>query len=357
MAQIRKVKNKKGIGYRAVVRYKSFYKSQTFNSKDEAKIWANELEIRLKKGKVQINAKNKDNIIVTVEDLIQDYKKNVAEKKYSHPEKYDVMYDWWIDKIGTVNLQDLKASTLSQCKKLLMNEAPSKNYKKHEKKSNSTVNKYLFALSSALNYAFKELEIIDSNPMSKVAKLSKNNGVVRFLSQEEIDKLLSLCKKHSNRLYIFVLIAVSTGARYSEIINLNVENIDFINNMFHFINTKNNENRGVPGVYKVLEEVNNFLFEQDIESGYIFLNDEKTKLSYLKGAFEKVVKEAKIENFRFHDLRHTCASYLAMNGASLLDIAEILGHKTLNMVKRYAHLTQKHTANLLTRMNDNILNL
>ena len=57
-----------------------------------------------------------------------------------------------------------------------------------------------------------------------------------------------------------------------------------------------------------------------------------------------------IEGFRFHDLRHSCASYLAANGASLLKIADVLGHKTMAMVKRYSHLTQSHKASVIERM-------
>jgi integrase len=71
-------------------------------------------------------------------------------------------------------------------------------------------------------------------------------------------------------------------------------------------------------------------------------------------AFENSVKRAGIENFSFHDLRHSAASYLAMNGASLMEIAEILGHKTLSMVKRYAHLSEAHTAGVVARMNQAI---
>ena len=59
-------------------------------------------------------------------------------------------------------------------------------------------------------------------------------------------------------------------------------------------------------------------------------------------------------NFRLHDLRHTFALYLAMNGASLLDIATVLGHKTLQMVQRYAHLSEAHTAGIVARMNQAI---
>ena len=68
----------------------------------------------------------------------------------------------------------------------------------------------------------------------------------------------------------------------------------------------------------------------------------------------KAVKEAKIEDFKFHDLRHCAASYLAMNGATLVEIAQILGHKTLQMVKRYSHLTEQHTAKVVAKMNKEI---
>src|SRR5205809_3426559 len=71
----------------------------------------------------------------------------------------------------------------------------------------------------------------------------------------------------------------------------------------------------------------------------------------IREAFESAVERAGIKDFRFHDLRHTFASYLAMNGATLAEIAETLGHKTLAMVKRYAHLTEAHTRSVVERMN------
>jgi len=66
------------------------------------------------------------------------------------------------------------------------------------------------------------------------------------------------------------------------------------------------------------------------------------------------MKTAQIEDFRFHDLRHSAASYLAMNGATLAEIADVLGHKTLAMVKRYAHISEQHTSKVVARMNENI---
>ena len=71
----------------------------------------------------------------------------------------------------------------------------------------------------------------------------------------------------------------------------------------------------------------------------------------IRTAWETAIKKADIVNFRFHDLRHSTASYLAMNGASLVEIAEILGHKTLQMAKRYSHLSEDHKTMVLERMN------
>ena len=68
----------------------------------------------------------------------------------------------------------------------------------------------------------------------------------------------------------------------------------------------------------------------------------------------KAIVEAGIDDFRFHDLRHSCASYLAMNGATESEIAAILGHKTLQMVKRYAHLSESHISSVVSAMNSKI---
>ena len=76
----------------------------------------------------------------------------------------------------------------------------------------------------------------------------------------------------------------------------------------------------------------------------------------LRNPWEKALKKAEITDFRFHDLRHSAASYLAMNGATPGEIAAVLGHKTLQMVKRYAHLSEAHTASVVASMNARIFN-
>lgn len=353
MSQIRKEKTRKGSHYRAVVRHKGFYKSQTFDDKDAAIIWANDLENQLKKGKYKPINDTKITAIITIKDLIDEFEKNVAPDRYARPEQYTIMYDWWRNKIGHLKLTELNSAVLTQCKNLLMSEPPDKPYKDHETKSNSTVRKYLFALSAILTYAECELEIIDYNPMKRIKKPKKSKGVVRFLSDKERKTLLEACKEHSDILYLFVMLAIYSGGRYSELLRLTVENIDFTNEMLYFVQTKNGESRGVPVYYKVIQIIKNYIETHNIKTGQIFLNKKGKKLSYLKGAFEKVVAAIKIKSLRFHDLRHTYASYLAKSGATLLEIAQLMGHKNLNQVQIYAHLTQQHTAKVVRKMSAN----
>lgn len=358
MAQIRKVTNKKGISYKVVIRRKGFddvYK--TFDDYQDAKKWARAIEAQMDRGAYKKNLNVEKKPICTIKDLIIDFKENVAPKRYSRPKQYDCMYDWWIDKIGGLTLQELSIHILNTCIQQLLKEPPDKPYKNHKTKSNSTARKYIFALSACLTYAEKELELIDRNPISKIKKPKKAKGVVRFLSDSERPELIKSCEKHSDRLYLFVLLAMFSGGRYNEVRTLQVENIDFKNNLVHFIDTKNGEDRGVPIHPTITEMIKDYIQNNKILTGYIFIDEKTGKLPYLKGAFEGVIKNTNIKNFRFHDLRHTYASYLAQNGAELLEIAELMGHKNLQQVKIYAHLTSKHTSSLVQNMTAKVLNI
>lgn len=355
MATYKEINGKKGKKYQATVRvkgYKPIYK--TFDKKTAAKAWAEEAETQMRKGKYRPAAIKEDiKPILTVDDLITDFEKNIAPKKYSKPHQYTHMYNWWREQIGGMSLQDVDTPVLTHCQNLLIQEAPSKHYKDHEKKSNSTVRKYMFAFSAVLRYAVRSLKLIDRNPMADVDKPKKPKGVVRFLSDEEKQLLIKSCKNHSDRLFLFTMIALFSGGRYTEVRTLQIKNIDFVNEMLHFLDTKNGESRGVPVSHKIIEIIESYINKYNIKSGYLFYQPEKQKLAYLKGAFESVVKNIKLKNFRIHDCRHTYASWLAKNGATLLEIATLLGHKNLNQVQIYAHLTRKTTSKLVRKMTAN----
>jgi integrase len=192
--------------------------------------------------------------------------------------------------------------------------------------------------------------------MRKVKGPMLPKGRVRYLSDEERTALLKACKSSDNSyLYPVVVLALSTGMRQGEIMGLKWSNVDFQHGRIILKNTKNGESRGVPVTGLALEAMKNHAKVRKIDSTLVFPSKANPdKPQELRTAWLRALKEAKIDDFKFHDLRHTAASYLAMDGASLADIAEILGHKTFQMVKRYAHLSDDHTQAVVKRMNDKI---
>ena len=121
-----------------------------------------------------------------------------------------------------------------------------------------------------------------------------------------------------------------------------------------FRDTKNGETRSVSLSDAVLDCLSKEKAKRIIQSEYVFPSFDGSKPADFTTSWKKVVRSIGL-NICFHTLRHTGALHLAMNGATLLEIAAILGHKTLAMVKRYSHLTTSSTAKVLDKMNRNIL--
>lgn len=357
MANIRTIQNKNSKSYKATVRikgYKPEYK--TFSTLTAAKEWAKKIEVAMKEGTYRQNAcfDNNGSKIEYVAQLIDFFKNNVAQNRYKTPEKYNCMFEWWTQQIGNIKIQNLSTSILTQCKNALIDEEITIGKNKLKRKPN-TINKYLMCMSAVLTYAVKELEIIPANPMTNVKNLKKPNGRTRFLSHDEINKLAQACKAESDYIYIFFLISLSTGARYSEVLHLNIKNFDFDNSQVFYLNTKNNEHRGVHLPNNVFKIIQDYIFYNNIQN-YLFINPKTNQFYYIRGILQKIIKNTGLVDFHIHDIRHTTASYIAMNGGSLLDIAEILGHKSIVMARRYSHLTQKHTATIIENVSNNILN-
>ena len=352
MANITETKSKKGIVYKVQIRhkgykpiYKRFYNINPKEALKAAKLWADDIELQIRKGTYKENIPALNGAVFkidTVSELIEYFQKNIAPKRYSYHDKYDVIYDWWKNQIGNIKVKDLSASILSSCKQILSTEKVKKG-KETIIRGNSTINKYLMGLSAILSYAVKELELIENNPMSRVKLMEKPLGRTRFLTDDEIPILTQACKNHSDTALLFFLLLLFTGGRYNEALTLQVENIDFKNSRILYLNTKNKTHRGVGIDKKFLKFIKKYLDKNNIKEGYIFLNKDKNCFIYMKGVLEKIIKESGIKDFHIHDLRHTFASTAAKNGASLLDIAILLGHKSLVMARRYSHLTLQHT--------------
>jgi integrase len=126
-----------------------------------------------------------------------------------------------------------------------------------------------------------------------------------------------------------------------EPLSLRWADVDLSRGALTLQDTKNGERRTVPLVGPALDLMRQHAKVRRIDTDLVFPSVQGVKPLHIRLAWEKARQQAGLENFVFHDLRHSCASYLAMNGASLLDISSILGHKSLAMVKRYAHLSAR----------------
>jgi integrase len=226
---------------------------------------------------------------------------------------------------------------------------------KSGKRSPATLNRYLTALGSLYTWSRKERIIprgFDS-PTRHVEKRKESRGRVRFLTDDERARLLAECQESTwNRLYLLVLMAITTGARRGELLGLEWKDIDFERAEATLHDTKNGDRRVLILIPQVMAELNRFAPKDSVISqALIFRSRLRPSQPYATAkVFNEAVEASGIKNFRFHDCRHCTASYLAQNGASLLEIADTLGHRQLRMVQRYAHLNTDSRRRLLTRV-------
>ncbi len=344
MATIQKRTSNSGkITYTATIRLKGHpSETATFDRKTDAQKWVASIESAIKENRHFKTSESKKR---TLEQLIEKYTKQVL------PDKKDGLkqarqLQWWSKELGHLTLANISPSVIADARDKLLDEG----------RAPSTTMRYLAALSHALTIASNEWEWINENPMSKVRKPKEPKGRDRFLSDDERVRLLEACKASSSQfLYPIVVLAISTGMRQGEIVSLTWREIDLSRGYIYLSDTKNGEKRTVPLVGHALETIRELSKIRRIDTNYLFPSSVKADTPvFIRKQWQKALIVAEVENFRFHDLRHTAASYLAMNGASLTDIAEILGHKTLAMVRRYAHLTEQHTSKVLASMNEGI---
>jgi len=190
----------------------------------------------------------------------------------------------------------------------------------------------------------KRLQWLERNPCERVAKSKENTGRVRFLSDEERVRLLNACRPHAD-LYLAVLLALTTGARQAEVMSLRWGQIDFKRQVITLHETKNGDRRALPLVGEAFTLLQERGKVRDLKDDRIFPPTAKAKKAEyldLRQPWEAALKTAEISDFHWHDLRHTAASYLAMSGVSLVEISKILGHRTMQMVSRYSHLSDEH---------------
>jgi len=208
--------------------------------------------------------------------------------------------------------------------------------KRIKESSPATVNRELACLKHMFTIAIQWGKA-EKNPVKKVKLFRENNQRVRYLEKEEIERLINNSRGYLKRI---VIIALNTGMRKGEILGLKWRDIDFKRGIIYLLDTKNGERREIP----INSAVKWALIRQPKhkDSPFIFCNKHGKSFRNVRKSFVAGLKKSGIINFRFHDLRHTFASQLVMSGVDLNTVRELMGHKSMRMTLRYAHLSPAH---------------
>lgn len=204
--------------------------------------------------------------------------------------------------------------------------------------SGARVNRELAVLKAAFNKGI-EWGMVLENPVQRVKFFSeKDRSRTRFLSPTEKKRLLAACPPSLRR---FVLMALKTGMRKSELLDLKWKDINSITGVITLRKTKSGKLRHIP-IHPDVED----MLKHIVQNGpYVFADRRGCRQSIhgaTRGQFDVALETAGIRDFRFHDLRHTFASELVMKGADLMTVAELLGHSSTRMTERYSHLSPSH---------------
>jgi integrase len=297
---------------------------RTFSTHKEATAWAGDLERDRRHGK----APTAGAYSTTFKEIVPHYLK--SNRHLRSITKVERVLNQWSAMIGHLTLDKITRATIARHKDELTGSPGTRNLK-------------LAILSAFFTWIIKDRALLTINPVANVRRPPLPPDRVRYLSADERESLFSACKESANPdLHAIVVIATYTGMRQQEIMRLTWSNIDLANRSALLPDTKNGTPRRVPLAAPVIEAIRGRV--RRLGEDRIF------PMLFPRTAWETARRRAGLVDFRFHDCRHSAASYLAMSGADLLEIATILGHKQLTMVRRYAHLSPSHLVGVADRM-------
>ena len=345
MATIKTLKrSRKGLVYCAEVRIKGHPNiSRTFDRKSDALRWAEDTEYALRTVGYIGDIPPRDMLF---EEALQKYLTEISSRKAPSTHRRELY-----------QARSLKFFNGSRLKEITPALAAQFREKRSSEVQPATVIKDLNLLSHVFTIAIREWSIDTSNPVSIIRKPKTPPGRLRFLTFSEIARLLEESKKgHRPNLYNFILLQLHTGMRPSEGAALKWGQICFDGRIIDLQKTKTDPRR-VPLTVFAIEALSKLVPEDGCRcDDFVFLPKDPKMThrlrpnQYFRESFEAAVKRAKSEDFHMHDLRHTAASYMIMNGIDLRTVADILGHKTISMTMRYTHLLDDHKLAAIDRI-------
>ncbi len=351
MASIYKRKNENGSTvWRAVVRIKGYPTvCNHFERKREAEDWALGIERQIKRGEFKFDQHNQ---LHTFAKLVERFLNDGAIEHHRSADDTRRHLVYWQAKFGAFALVHITPELVGKERQLLL-ETPTH---QNKKRTAATTNRYMASLSLLFSYAAKQLHWVSENPCMDLTKLKESSGRDRILTQDEISRLLSACRKsRSSYLYPIVLLSITTGARQGELLNLEWKHIDFNNKLADLKETKNGRPRSIALSESVLVELKNLYEKRNPLKPLVFASKTAFGRIDIKKAWQTALRIAGIERCRAHDMRHTFATMAAAQGASNIELATAMGHRTLQMLQRYTHLDVQVTKKFSNHISDQLL--
>ncbi len=265
---------------------------------------------------------------VNFHELCDQYWEIRGKNMRAHGISYTI--DIWKEYFGNVPLREI---TQQKIERYLSDSVESRGW------GTGSCNRYLIMLKALFSKAV-EWGMLESSPAKPIEFLRGQEARTRFLTTDEIEKLLTAA---SNRFRPLLTLALHTGMRKGEIFRLRWQDIDFQTGLVTVNYSKSGKRRSIPMDETLIETLRTL--PSRFGRGVVFpsqtTGEELTDVSKI---FPLVCGKAGLEGVHFHDLRHTFASHLVMRGVDLRTVQELLGHATLAMTMRYAHLAPEHRA-------------
>ena len=226
--------------------------------------------------------------------------------------------------------------------------------------SPATINRELDDMSAAINWYNFLHELNLPNALVGMA-LPVPEGRTRWITRAEAQRLISVAQAMAVRPHLpsFIQLALHTGCRRNELLRLRLQRVRTEEGLITLEreDTKTKKHRIIPLNAPALEALDTMAAwraEHCPTSPWVFPSprDHTKPLSTVQKGFRTVCTKANIEDFRIHDLRHTCASWLVMAGVPLLVVRDLLGHSSIEMTERYAHLAPNQVHDAMRRLED-----
>ena len=261
------------------------------------------------------------------------------------------LFKLWISPvIAEMPLKDIRPLNLEKIKRNMIKAD----------KSPRSINYALAVIRQAYNSAKQNRIYTGDSPLIGVSKLKVDNKRFRFLTHTEADNLMDILKKRNQNIYEMATLSLHCGLRAGEIFSLIWGDINFNEKTIFIRDPKNKRNR-----FAIMtQEVEDMLTsrERGKNDELLFTNSKGNKLKETPEMFRKIIAEIGLNNgvndrrqkVVFHTLRHSYASWLVQNGVDLYTVKKLMGHSTLAMTERYAHLAKENLKNAVKKFEESL---